>query len=309
MARRGQANEVLPQQPLPRGILACLERQPRPRDGDNFGLWLDKYLPLDPVNYELKKERRDTVLRGYFTARDLGRPRSWRSTATCEYLARQSETCKLLYRAGHYLEFTATLNGRLIIDFARLSTLESGLSWHATLGVPRIPGSALKGLLRAALRPEIPADQLRELFGAPDLEQSKSKSKSKSKSSQTEHTRGRLVLHDALPEDGEFQLGLDVLTPHFSDYYGGKGNTAPADWLSPVPQTFLTVVKTSFRVVIGLLPPLGANADPAPTATAKLLKIVEDALKEAMRIEGLGAKRAVGYGRFVLTSRPEYEQH
>ena len=297
MAYRGQAPEVPPQQPLPRGILACLEKQPRPRDGDNFGLWLDKYLPLDQENYELKKEPRDRVLRGYFVARDVGRPRSWRSTATCEYIDRQSETCKLLYGTDNYCEFTAALNGRLIIDFARLSTLESSLSWHATLGVPRIPGSALKGLLRSALRHEIPAAQLRELFGAPDLEQSKS--------SQTEHTRGRLVLHDALPEDGEFQLGLDVLTPHFGDYYGGKGKTAPADWLSPIPQTFLTVVKTSFRVVIGLLPPLGAN--PAPTATAKLVDIVRDALKEAMRIEGLGAKRAVGYGRFVLTSRPENE--
>ena len=290
MAYRGQAHKE-PQQPLPRGILECLEKQPHPRDGDNFGLWFDKYLPLDPEDYELKKERRDQVLRRYFIARDIGQPRSWRSAATCEYIARQSETCKLLYGAGNYCEFTARLDSRLIVDFARLSTIESSLSWHATLGVPRIPGSALKGLLRSALRHEIPAAQLRELFGAPDLEQSKN--------SQTEHRRGRLVLHDALPEDGEFQLDLDVLTPHFRDYYDGK--TAPADWLSPIPQTFLTVVKTSFRVVTGLLPPL--NANPAPTAAAELFEIVRDALKEAMRIEGLGAKRAVGYGRFVLTSR------
>ena len=277
-------------QPLPKGIRQHIDRQPRPRDGDNLGLWLDKYLPLDPEKLDLKAEERVRLLGDLFVARKLGRPVPWRSPATAEAIARMRQSCGLLYGEGGYRELRASVRGRLLIDYARLSTIESSLSFHATLGVPRIPGSALKGLLRAALRHQVSAALLEELFGAPDLEE---------QGARGEHRRGRLVLHDALP-DGAFQLDLDVLTPHFGDYYSDStGRTPPADWLSPSPTTFLTVVATTFVVFAGILPAFeGGDAPRTPAAT--LLDEVQAALGEALWEEGLGAKRAAGYGRLVI---------
>ncbi|MCA9635970.1 MAG: hypothetical protein KC420_08075, partial [Myxococcales bacterium] len=69
-------------QPLPKGIRQHIDRQPRPRDGDNLGLWLDKYLPLDPEKFDLKAEERVRLLGDLFVARKLGRPVPWRSPAS-----------------------------------------------------------------------------------------------------------------------------------------------------------------------------------------------------------------------------------
>lgn len=268
--------------PLSEKIREVLRARPRPQHGDNFGLWLDKFLPLDETDYELRGAQRERVLSELLVARDLGRPSQWRSEAASEVLARQRESCRLLYGEDRFREFKAELHGRLVLDYARSSTIESSLSFHATLGVPKIPGSALKGLLRAAFREDEP-EELARLFGAPDLE---------APLPGQVHTRGGLVLHDALPEEGKFQLDLDVLTPHFRDYYEGEGKVPPADWLSPVPHGFLTVVNTTFRIVVGVLP--------AVTEAAKTLDTVKRVLAEALVREGLGAKRSAGYGRFIL---------
>lgn len=287
---RPSDNHLPPVQPLPKGIHACLESRPRPRNGDNLGLWLDKYLPLHPDKFELKAEQRERVLGEFFVARDLGKPAPWRSDAAREALDRLREACEHLYRPGNYREFQAEVDGRLLLDYARLSTLESSLSFHASLGVPRIAGSALKGLLRAALRPRLPPDALAELFGAPDLELPRAQ--------QTAHRRGRLVFHDAYPAEGKFQLDLDVITPHFRDYYEGKGKVPPADWLGPKPFTFLTVVATTFRIFIGLLPtPQGRMS------ASDIFKTLEETLPGALALEGLGAKRSAGYGRFKNVRR------
>lgn len=295
MARTSESARA-PVQPLPRGIVDVLADRPRPRDGDNLGLWLDKFLPLDPDNFDLAKDTRERVLGDLFVARDLGAPRPWRSCAAKEALERLRASCKVVY-GDNCRELKANLCGRLLLDYARISTIESSISLHATLGVPRITGSALKGLLRATLRHKVEPDELDSLLGAPDLQTLNS--------GQTIHRRGRLVLHDALPQDGEFQLDLDVLTPHFRDYYEDKA--PPADWLSPVPHTFLTVVKTTFRIFIGLLPdtrragPDQRRRAPDHQADQTTLKLVEDTLIAALWEEGVGAKRSAGYGRFKVS--------
>lgn len=303
-------------QPLPRGLRDVLDQRPRPRHGDNLGLWLDKYLPLhtwkiteatqnrhtdrrmrqdDSLHehaFSLKGPQRDRVLGEMFVARDLGKPGPWRSDATREHLARQQESCELVYGKACFRAYKLALKGRLIVDYARPSPIESSLSFHATLGVPRIPGSAFKGLLRAFLRPRLPRDELADLFGAPDLELDEPPN--------VRHSRGRLVLHDALPEDGKFQLDLDGLTPHFREYY--ENLRSPADWLSPVPHGFLTVVATTFRLFVGLLPPHPhTDGSPRQDDPRALLDTVERALADALWQEGLGAKRSAAYGRFKLS--------
>lgn len=101
----------------------------------------------------------------------------------------------------------------------------------------------------------------------------------------TGNSQGKVVFLDALPLPN-WQYQVDVMTPHFKEYYGDKSNTvAPADWLAPNPIFFLTVSQNSqFRFDI-----TGQN-DP-------LLDTVKAWITAALTNYGMGAKTASGYGQ------------
>lgn len=289
MSRSKRGQSVALRLPLPDELHKLFEGS-KPRDGDNLGLWLDKLVRVDPCDqWGLKAEARVNELERLFCPLDLGAARPWRSAAAGEAVQRMQASCLDIYGPAHR-SFSLAVQGRLLVDYGRPAALETSLSLHPVLGCPRIPGSALKGLLRAWLRETYRRDpgELRSLLGAPDAGID---------GKDVAQQRGRLVLHDALPEGGQFQLAVDVLTPHVGEYY--RGDEPPADWLSPVPFTFLTVVETTFRVFVGLLPEQGSYwGDSAPpTEDQQRLDMVVEVLSDALEVEGIGAKRAAGYGR------------
>jgi len=268
----------------------------RPEDGDNVGLWLDKYLRVRNCNdkgetrgkWSLEKEERVSELRRRVCRESLGRARTQCAPAAATAVARMREAVEptdvaaALY-GGKHRRISAQVVGRLLVDYGRASAHELSVSAHHVFGCPRIPGSALKGLTRAWVVQEHPsAFDVDNLFGSSPAADGEGPGA----------RRGRLVFHDALPVAGEFKLATDVLTPHYGEYYRGKA--PPAEWLSPVPHTFVTVVETTFEFVIGLLPGQGDFED------EEALGGVVKALGEALRIEGIGAKRAAGYGRMEL---------
>lgn len=279
--------------PLPSDMCQALEDS-RPDDGDNLGLWLDKLVRVDENDdWDLRKDPRVEELERLFCPSNGGSPRPWRSPAAAAAVERMGEACDRIYGRTGYRSFTVAVRGRLLVDYGRASALETSLSLHPVLGCPRIPGSALKGLLRGWLREDarFDAEEQRSLLGAPDAGVD---------GQEVEHRRGRLVIHDALPVDGKFQLAVDVLTPHAGKYY--RGEEPPADWLEPVPHTFLTVVETRFRMFVGLLPEQGMywGEDRPSEGDERRLDGVVEAIYEALEVEGIGAKRAAGYGRLQL---------
>jgi CRISPR-associated protein Cmr6 len=80
------------------------------------------------------------------------------------------------------------------------------------------------------------------------------------------------------------------MNPHYGDYYSDdKGKTPPADYLSPNPIKFLTVATGTvfaFRAV-------AEKKDDLPQK-------VRNAFISALTQEGVGAKTAIGYGRFEV---------
>lgn len=263
--------------PLPRTLGELLDdgTPARPEPDDNLGLWLDKFVRRKSGDWKLAAEARveefERLLRG---------AKAWPAVAAGETLARLEAACPEVYGAGRYWTGVFRVEGRLLVDYGRASATEASVSMHPVLGCPRIPGSALKGALREGLRREWKNEpaRMRELLG--------------NEPGDDEARRGRLVLHDALPEH-EFRLAVDVLTAHARGYYEGT-RAPPADWIEPVPHTFLTVVETRFRVTMGLLPP--ARAD---QREGELLDEVANVLGRVLRLEGVGAKRSAGYGRLV----------
>ncbi|MGZ5027280.1 MAG: type III-B CRISPR module RAMP protein Cmr6 [Methylobacter sp.] len=121
---------------------------------------------------------------------------------------------------------TATTDWRFVSGLGSAHPYETGFIWHRTLSVPYLPGSSVKGLMRAwATHWCEPADQqeITRLFGAKDGEEN----------------CGALIVFDALPSKAP-ELEIDILNPHYSEYYQDSSKP-PADYLSPIPVFFLTV--------------------------------------------------------------------
>lgn len=248
--------------PLPRGMAAHIDK--RPTDADNVGLWLDKLIHRRRGDFSLEEKYRSFSL-GQFC-------KKWRSQMGRDAQARLEETVKAVHpRPKQRRRLVARLEGRLMVDHGRAAASETSVSFHPMWGVPKIPGSALKGVTRAEMLLDgAPMNEVEALFGRED-------------------GAGRVIFYDALPVNGAFELALDVLTPHHHDYYEGKG--APADWDSPVPVTFLTVVNTTFDLWIGARSARDEGA----------LERAAEALTQALEESGVGGKTAAGYGRFEVT--------
>lgn len=261
--------------PLPRSTAARIGR--RPGRDDNVGLWLDKLVYRQKADWTLKADARS------FALGQLCEPQT--VTAGALALTRRREA--LASKDMLAVELVATVNGRLLVDYGRANAMETTVSFHPIWGVPRIPGSALKGICRAALTPERARDELDAIFGAEVGD---------------EHARaGQIAFHDGLPARGAFELALDVLTPHHVSYYRDEGKSPPGDWESPVPHTFVTVVNTTF--VFHLSACFRGTDGPSKQMLKRWLEVAREGLITALEHEGVGAKTAAGYGRFTRMER------
>ncbi|MEN9866840.1 MAG: hypothetical protein RL748_2430 [Pseudomonadota bacterium] len=179
--------------------------------------------------------------------------------------------------------FELELDWRFLTGSGNPHPIENGLSWHPTLGVPYLPASSFKGLLRAFLEhwQGDAATLQRSLFG-------------------DTQAAGLLQFFDLLPTE-PVTLQADVMTPHHGNWYvaGGDSKTAlapeniPAPWHNPVPIPFL-VVQQPFILRAMVAPARGVQAD-------SLWDDLQTLIAEAFAVAGAGAKTASGYGRMTLT--------
>ena len=217
------------------------------------GLVLDRYVPVKTE--QDKKESRKPLLERVvnLNSGDGIYPLAYRRW---ESLARSLADPVIL---------ESRLRDRLALGLGIESVHEIGCRVHATYGVPVIPGSSLKGVLREFVARSFP-DEANFLFGGTDL-------------------AGFARVHDAwwVPGTGR-GFALDVITVHHQDYYSGK--SAPVDTESPIPVQFLAITGKFLFVL------------EAPNAAWS--KFLESALRSLLSTEGLCAKRSAGYGRFLL---------
>lgn len=268
--------------PLPGKTAERIGRRPGP--DDNTGLWLDKLVYRKRDGWELTAGARS------FALGQLCHPRL--AAAGADALARRREALRA--EGVPVVEIRAAVNGRLLVDYGRANALETTVSFHPVWGVPRIPGSALKGVCRAALEREIASGdaaeitpaELEDIFGtAVDVKPARA---------------GQVAFHDGLPEGGAFELALDVLTPHHSSYYRSKGAEPPGDWESPIPHTFVTVVSTTFVFHLSACRRDGARpSESEKEVWQRLIDLACSGIRSALELDGVGAKTSAGYGRFA----------
>lgn len=166
-------------------------------------------------------------------------------------------------------------DSRFVTGLGRPHPIENGFAWHPTLGTPYLPGTSVKGLVRAwAHEQGVDSETLGRLLGSggPD-----------------KRTAGALCFLDAIPVM-PVRVEVDVLTPH----YGGWSETEPpGDWRSPTPIPFLVTAPRA-KFLFGIIPSKRTLVEITPAETDEALAW----LGEALGWSGAGAKTAVGYGRF-----------
>ena len=178
----------------------------------------------------------------------------------------------------------ATVDWRLIVGLGGEHVQETNMTLHHIYGIPYIPGSAVKGVLNHWWFQEL---QEKKDFiddkGKVDEDKAMKDSDYLDyiKTFGSQEQRGKVKFLDAYPEKVHF--ATDIMNPHYPKYYGGS--EPPTDHQNPVPINFLTVEETTFR--FAFLAEKQEHLDHLKTR-----------FKKALKIKGVGAKTAVGYGYF-----------
>ena len=159
------------------------------------------------------------------------------------------------------------------------------ITLHPVYGMPYIPASAIKGVIRNCYIQNnftgSEEDALKDavfvkFFGASVQE------------SNLGFAHEKLIFLDAFPCK-EFEIYWDVQTPHFKYYYN-EAKKPPTDTMDPVPLRFPIVKNTEFKIYI-------CSYD-----TSCDFNSIDRIIKEAFEKYGIGAKTALGYGLGKIAS-------
>jgi len=231
---------------------------------ENIGLWLDKYLTVNE-KWELTQDTKQRK-------KVFGLAQQQKLREILNFLKQRYEALLQWYRQRGFevRQFEAKPVLRFVVGLGAAHVLETSITLHRIFGLPIIPASGLKGAARAyAQLIEGKSENDQEfiaIFG-------------------TTEQAGKIVFLDALPTQPP-KFTLDIMNPHFPDYYRTEGKKAPSDWQSPKPVFFLTVSHTPYVFAIS-----------ARTNDANdLLPTAEKWLKGALGELGIGAKTSADYG-------------
>lgn len=192
--------------------------------------------------------------------------------------------------------------------------LENGFAFLNPYGLPYLPGSGWKGVLRQAARElaegewgdsqgwtEAPIYSIQVGNQTVKLSPIDALFGLQSDDGDTQHIRGALTFWDVIPQIEGNSLSVDVMTPHQGHYYQKDpkktDSITPHDSGTPIPISFLTVpAGTRFAFYVQcdhahlewLAPDLAENE--------RWKDMLKALFEHAFEWLGFGAKTAVGYG-------------
>ncbi len=277
------------------------------------------------------RRRERNPLPGLWDKNDFAARIAWNSVKTLtkadqgrmKALADRQSALALTVPPDSLLHLDALATAPFTTGLGNEHPLENGFAFLNPYGLPYLPGSGVKGVLRQAARELASGDwgdacgwseekaftlragkehirlsTLDALFGL------------ESGDGDTNHVRGALAFWDVIPQIKGDSLMVEIMTPHQGHYYQWKkdqrGNpieVAPHDSGSPVPISYLTVPPGSgftFFVTcdaahLARLAPDLAQADPT-SGEPRWKTMLTAAFEHAFAWLGFGAKTAVGYG-------------
>lgn len=265
--------------PLPKDTLTVLVEGKHLLNASNLGLVINKYVFAWSDGWGLDDKtkffEKITDIKAYKTAGN-------------NYIdainGRHKALLQSLQSSGWHVEsLQAITDSRLIIGLGGTSVIETGMTLHPLYGFPYLPGSGLKGLARAyaEIAEDFPDEEtkrklLHEIFGSDNKNP---------REAAEDNRQGKVFFTDGLPTSFP-KLDLDIMNPHYGEYY--RGEKPPADYLNPVPVTFLAVAAGQpFLFAV-----FSRDKALAEKAKAWLIGGLTDL--------GAGGKTNVGYGYFKI---------
>ena len=262
-------------------LVATFFRQGIIPSGGNSGLVFDRYLPI--WNDGKRADRLFPPLSAF--AQRFNEMKGENQPLLDHLHARQNrftEQARKNGKAGTVMRFA--VSWRLVSGMGNDHPLENGFTMDHLTGVPFIRSTALKGLCRRAAdlfgeEDGWDAETLITLFGSRDPMASESLDTKE---------RGDIIFLDAYPQVWP-KLEMDVMNTHHQAYYRKYDKNELRETENPVPVFFLTVgAETEF--VFRFFSRGGSTTN---------VEKMEKALLNGLAILGVGAKTAVGYGRFT----------
>ena len=240
--------------------------------------------------------------------------------------ARQSHTAQ---STPHTLTLDAIATAPFTTGLGNEHPLENGFAFLNPYGLPYLPGSGVKGVLRQAARELTSGDwgdpqgwdagtiHLLERRGHATIQLSiiDVLFGRETPDGDGDHVRGALSFWDALPQIPGDTLAVDIMTPHQSHYYQKRqdrksgDSTSPHDSGAPNPISFLTLppgTGFAFHVVCDQ-----AHLERLASDLAHDLRwqtLLTAAFEHAFEWLGFGAKTAVGYGAMQVNERARQQR-
>ncbi|MCS7011112.1 MAG: type III-B CRISPR module RAMP protein Cmr6 [Anaerolineales bacterium] len=270
----------------------------------NPGLLFERFAPDISISADVKKEALMQITKAA-------------QRADQKLLEALNQRWEEVAKAIHAQPFSLKTEWRLISGLGRKGPLEVGFTFNR-YGFPVLPGSSLKGIARAwsfyQLAKALNASDLGKLDDLLSIDEDgkflKEFQQSFSSCGQellnqatqfrtvfgTTAKAGGAVFLDAFPTRLP-QLDVDIMNPHYTDYYQGKD--FPTNWQSPVPVYFLTVAaNTEFRFAVGW----------RGEQNESLRLLGESWLIQGLTELGAGSKTSAGYGYFIHQISPPSTQ-
>jgi len=240
------------------------------KDIDNFHLKLNKFARFEGDKFYFFQKSRN----GSYRIKENFGVLENKFAALNE---RHHNNAKALF-GENVIDVTLTPSYHLVVGLGGHSVYETSMTLHHIYGVPYIPASSIKGVVRSWIilnvyeneeNLALKDDTFIKWFG-------------------NQSSSGKLVFFDSFPNEKP-RLEPDIMNVHYPKYY--QGVEPPTDTQSPNPIPFLTVTKSPFKFFIGSSD-LNSKSDKLKGQT------IEWWLKDALTNHGIGAKTAVGYGYF-----------
>lgn len=158
------------------------------------------------------------------------------------------------------------LDGKLCIGLGQVSVYETSLNLDFINGIPYIPASSIKGLVKSWINQEKCDLNIKDLGNENEI--------------------GKVIILDTYPKYN-LNITLDIMNPHFGNYYSSKGDLKPTDDSNPIPVNFPIVYNTVFEFTII-----------SKLLSQEVLIKWMNKIQEALSFNGVGAKTSIGYGSF-----------
>ncbi len=286
--------------PIPRASVQAWESFAKTTQPKNIGLIFDRFVPQD-WSKNAEKDAKKIALQQVITFKDKNGkdvPHEVDEALLKAWVTRWTAIAK----KANAQPFEMKTDWRFVTGVGRKGPLEAGFTFHR-YGFPILPGSSVKGVARAYalswLADQLKEEQLKELDDILQEEKEDEYEKKfkarypNGKPSAGANLRiifgttadsGKAVFFDAIPDHNP-ELKLDIVNPHYPEYYGG--DEPPTNWQSPIPSYFLTVAPgQAFLFAVGWKGKLDEER----------IKMAGNVLKRALEQLGAGAKTSAGYG-------------